>query len=876
MCGASSLQGARPALLLVVSAPVVLTKLPALIGIAVLAVAALQAVRALRSENRLRAVLDTMLDPHVVLRAVRSKDGGITDFEFVEANPLACAFNQLPHEELIGNSLISLHPASQRTELFEAYIQVVETGEPLILDDWVYPQDVLGGSLRRYDVRAVKLGDGISQSWRDVSERYESQERLRASERRFQLLAANSLDLVLRLDDHGVIRWVSPSIATLGFGAADWLDRPVGALLVDGSQGEWQRQLRTIARRPSITARLQLVDREGHNHWMESQLRTFLDSDGTADGLVLSLRQIDERVAMERRLDEEIRRKLLESQRLAAYAEEIAAVGSWQLDHTSGALQGSRQFRRCMGLADLDDALNLQQFLGAIQPEDRDRFEATLQQACTDGRAFQEHVNVPGDAHAVRPVVIRGVTHLDAQGRAQFTEGTVQDVSELERLRRELERREWLDATTGLPNRAATLRQIEKLIEAGAEQTLAVINLDIDNFQRLNDTFGTERCTHLLCGVGDGLRRLLHDADWLARIGSDEFLVMRAGIASIAEAQALALELQQGLAALNLLSDALHMGIPVSIGVSLWPEHAISAEGLLQAANTALMEAKRLGPRQLQLYSTSISERLQERTRMELALWRSLDTDQLWIVYQPQVNAEGRIVGAEALLRWRGADGEAISPVKFIPLAEETGLIHPLGEWLIETCFHQLARWRDSGLQGVSLAINLSPLQLEAPAERLTRFVMECLKRHDIDPQMVEFELTETAIQSDPDAVSQQFHALAEAGFHLALDDFGTGYASLGVLHRLPFRKLKIDRSFIDPLLLGGDDLTIVHASLLMAQRLGLSTVAEGVTDSEQVRLLVELGCELFQGFLYSPPVPAEEFEMMMRRGFILPSNQKP
>jgi diguanylate cyclase (GGDEF)-like protein len=434
-------------------------------------------------------------------------------------------------------------------------------------------------------------------------------------------------------------------------------------------------------------------------------------------------------------------------------------------------------------------------------------------------------------------------------------------------LRCQLEKREWQAPTTGLPNRAATLRQIQHLTAGTEDQALAIINLAIDNFQRLNETFGTEHCSHLLCRMADSLRRELNDADWLAQTGGDEFLVMRTGIASIEAARDLAQQLQEGL-----LSDDHYMGIPVSIGVSLWPAHASSAEGLLLAAKTALTEAKRNGPRQLQLYSIHISEHIQERIQMEVALGRSLSAEQLSIVYQPQVNSQGLILAAEALLRWRGSDGVVISTDTFIPIAEATGLIRPIGEWVIESCFRQLAQWRDTGLPKLPLAINLSPVQLEDPAGRLSRFVIECLQRHGIDPQMVEFELTETAIQKDPEAVSLEFHALAEAGFHLALDDFGTGYSSLELLHRLPFRKLKIDRCFIDPLLHADVDLTIVHATLLMAQRLGLSTVAEGVNNSEQVRLLSGLGCEMFQGYLYSPPVTAEAFEAMMRHGFLIPT----
>jgi diguanylate cyclase (GGDEF)-like protein len=494
------------------------------------------------------------------------------------------------------------------------------------------------------------------------------------------------------------------------------------------------------------------------SHWMESQLRPFLVRDGTADGLMLSLRLIDDRVAMEHELHEEVQRKLLESAELVA------------------------------------------------------------------------------------------------------------------NLRCELEKWQWLDPTTGLPNRAATLRQIQQLIAGPEARTLAIINLEIDNFQRLNNGFGSEHCSHLLCAVGDALRRQLHDADWLALIGPDEFLVIRADIASIEQAWDLAQQLQWGLATCDQLSDEHNLGIPVSIGVSLWPEHASSAEGLLQAANTALTDAKQRGSRQLRLYSTHFSERIQERIQMELALERSLRAKQLSIVYQPQVTSQGLIVGAEALLRWHTSDGIAISPVKFIPVAEETGLILPIGEWLIDSCFRQLAKWRDAGLPKLRLAINLSPVQLEDPGGRLSRFVLECLERHGIDPEMVEFELTEMAIQKDPEALSREFHALAKAGFRLALDDFGTGYSTLELLHRLPFHKLKIERCFVVPLLRDDVDLTIVHASLLMAQRLGLSTVAEGVSNSNQVRLLAGLGCELFQGHLYSPPVSAEKLKAMLRIGFIIPN----
>jgi len=259
---------------------------------------------------------------------------------------------------------------------------------------------------------------------------------------------------------------------------------------------------------------------------------------------------------------------------------------------------------------------------------------------------------------------------------------------------------------------------------------------------------------------------------------------------------------------------------------------------------------------------------------MELDMWHALEDGRFSLVFQPQVRADGTLVGAEALLRWTCLNGMSESPAKFIHVAEESGLIHSIGEWVIETCFATLSRWHGMDLPKLSLAINLSPVQLEHPDGRLVAFVSERLEHYRIPPEMIEFELTETAVYRDPEVVHREINRLAKIGFGLAIDDFGTGYSSLQVLQRLPFNKLKIDRCFVDPLLQRAADRTIVHATILMAKRLGLCTVAEGVGQFKQVDLLAELGCDLFQGFLYGRPVAADLFEDLLRRGATMAQEQ--
>ena len=572
----------------------------------------------------------------------------------------------------------------------------------------------------------------------------------------------------------------------------------------------------------------------------------------TCDGQTLLLAATRER-SHRLRIQEDLER----SNRQLLEAEQLAQLGSWQLRSLQGPILWSPQIEQILELPD-SRRPQLRRYLSRVHPDDRPALLQAIRELAQGGRPLEleQRLQLSNGRHKV--VVLRARIDADRRGRPVGVVGTLQDVTAANAVKEQLEQTAFRDAVTGLPNRAASHRHLDQLLrELPRTTNLAAICLDIDDFQAINDSFGIAVGNRVLEQTGRRLQQLLGEADWVARTGSDEFLVLSHAIHSIGEARNLAVELQRQLARPLPIQDHLAVTLAVTVGVSVWPEHAGDPLELLQRANTALTEAKQRGLRQLEVYSNLISARMLARTQLEQELARAVDREQLRLVFQPQTDSHGRVVGAEALLRWTDQRGQSQSPANFIPLAERTGLIHAIGQWVLEESFRQLAAWRKQGLQLPLLSINLSSIQLQDPERNLSRFIHACSRQHGIEPQRLEFELTETAIQRDAALVTEQLQELAGLGFKLALDDFGTGYSSLEVLHRLPLDKLKIDRCFIDPLVDRHTDRSIVAATIAMARQLGLTPLAEGVENASQVELLLELGCELFQGYHFGRPMEA-------------------
>ena len=442
----------------------------------------------------------------------------------------------------------------------------------------------------------------------------------------------------------------------------------------------------------------------------------------------------------------------------------------------------------------------------------------------------------------------------------------VRDISEARRYEERLQTLAYRDTLTGLPNRSASLEHLEQLLGRSAHPLL-VANLDLDHFQAINDSFGQAVGDQVLRAAAETLRQWLQPDDWLARLESDEFLVIRQ-LSQVDPVAALQFgrDLQQALADGLSGNHDLPIRPSASTGLSIYPNHGAGPVPLLQAANTALMEAK--GHRQTTacLYREELSTSIQRRLDLETKLAGAIRKEQLHLLFQPQVNRNGQPIGAEALLRWTLADGSPVSPDVFIPLAEQTGLIHELGNWVIETACAQLASWRRQGLRLPRLAINLSAVQFEHRQSDLDAWLMTAIARHGVSPVQMELEVTETALLRYPEQARGLLYQLGAAGFRIAIDDFGTGYSSLVNLHTLPVHKLKIDKSFVQRITDSSTGRAIVDSTLVIAHKLGLETMAEGVETDDQWQALKELGCDSFQGYLFGRPMTADALAALLAR----------
>lgn len=416
------------------------------------------------------------------------------------------------------------------------------------------------------------------------------------------------------------------------------------------------------------------------------------------------------------------------------------------------------------------------------------------------------------------------------------------------------------DALTGLPNRAAVEDAIQHCIKM--RQQFTVLFLDIDRFKDVNDSYGHVVGDQLLVEITKLIQSILRGDDMLARLGGDEFLIVLP-----TSGPEMTLHITQRLMQVfqeNLTVGEYSLRVTPSIGIALYPDHGEDVGTLLQHADTAMYEAKREGRNAFTFYADQMSERVRHRVQLENELREAIREDAFQMLYQPIVELEsGRIVSAEALVRWIKPNGEVVFPDQFIGAAEESGLILQLGECVLRMVCGQIKRWRAEGLD-ISIAVNISPRQFQDP--ELVAKIEMALREFDLSPGVLELEITETAAMLDPESSMRIMGKLKALGISIAIDDFGTGYSSLAYLKRIPADKIKIDKTFIDGLNTDVDDNAIVHTILALAKLLEKSTVAEGVETEDQFNALRGLGCKLAQGYLISRPVSPEAFMRLVKQ----------
>ncbi|WP_051272321.1 putative bifunctional diguanylate cyclase/phosphodiesterase [Fundidesulfovibrio putealis] len=463
------------------------------------------------------------------------------------------------------------------------------------------------------------------------------------------------------------------------------------------------------------------------------------------------------------------------------------------------------------------------------------------------------------------------------EGRLEHYVAVFSDLSDVKLHKELLLHSAYHDGLTSLPNRDLFLDRLGMALRQARQdgQTLGVICLDLDRFKAVNESLGHVVGDIVLSEVGVRLTKLLRQADTLARLSGDAFAMLLTGLRDPQDAAHVAGRVLTSLAEpMSLQGQDLHIG--ASLGLTIAPTDGIDPAQLLQNAEIAMYRAKEEGRNNFQFFTEDLGERVSHNLRLENALRKALTREEFVLHYQPRVDVfTGEIKGMEALVRWQRPDGQLVGPGDFIALAEETGLIVPLGEWVLEEACRQTHFWTGQGLGEPKVSVNLSPRQLELPG--FAARVLAILERTGLSPFQLEVEITENVFFKCFDTARTCLGDLAAAGITVALDDFGTGYSSLTYLKRLPIGTLKIDKSFVDGLPDDADDAGIVTAVVSIAATLGMQVVAEGVENFRQLEFLRSLNCcDGFQGYLFARPVPPMEFAALLRRGaYLLPEPER-
>lgn len=457
---------------------------------------------------------------------------------------------------------------------------------------------------------------------------------------------------------------------------------------------------------------------------------------------------------------------------------------------------------------------------------------------------------------------------IDDSGQVIGVASLAQDVTGRKTAEQRLQFLSYFDELTGLPNRALfTDRLSQATVDAHRHGRLVgVMLMDMDHFKIVNDALGHEAGNLLLQAVAARLKHCLREVDTVARFGDDEFAVILADMSNAEDVVQVAQKILEAFKSPFEVSGR-ELFITLSIGIALYPFDDGDIQNLLRDADSAMYRAKELGRGNSQFYSAEMTARVEKHIALEVGLRHALERGQFLLYYQPQVDlTTGKIIGMEALIRWQHPERGVVSPADFIPVAEETGLIIPIGEWVLRTACAQAKAWQDQGLANLVIAVNLSVLQFKQG--QLVQQVMAVLEETGLAPQCLELEITESLLIGGADsAVVSTLEALKNLGVTLAMDDFGTGYSSLSYLKRFPIDKLKIDQSFMRGVSSDPDDASLVRAIIAIARSLRLTVIAEGVETEGHLNYLLRHDCDSIQGYYFSRPLPADEFAALVGAG---------
>ena len=575
--------------------------------------------------------------------------------------------------------------------------------------------------------------------------------------------------------------------------------------------------------------------------------------------------------------------ELRESRTRLTRAQRVARLGHWHFDTDRKIGVMSEGACELFGLT-TGSTLTLEQFLYMVHPDDRTEALNEIRRAMRDRNNYSiEYRVVRGDA-GICVVAHEGEVHAD--GDEIRVSGTVQDVTKHRTMDEKIRYQAFFDDVTGLPNRSF-LHELLGQALAGATRDgrrVAVLFLDLDNFKRINDSMGHDAGDALLRQVGQRLSQCIRARDYLeqgangrtaissaarkigavSRLAGDEFVILLSDLRRAEDATVVVKRIREALSRPYTLGDA-EVFVNASIGISVHPDNASDGDTLIKQADAAMYHAKLNPESGYEFYTEEVQARSQRRFSMEAELRRAIDNDGLSVVFQPKVVvADGSISGVETFVRWSTEEHGVISPADFLPTAEASGLIVPLGEWVLRAGCRQIRELHVQGYPDLVLAVNVSAAQFRHRGFLFS--LTSILEETGVHPNHLEVEITEHLVVDDPDRATATLTALSELGIGVSIDDFGTGFSSVGRLKRLPIDALKIDQSFVRDLTRLEDTEAIVSATITLAHSLGLRVVAEGVESKAQLTLLQQLGCDEAQGFLLGRPLPFAELTRWLAR----------
>ena len=788
----------------------------------------------------------------------------------ITANPAAEAILGIVLADLIGNApndarwnAIDENGAPWRDDAHPSLVTLA-TGQP--------QREVVKGLLRpdgrrvwlSLSTRVVELpaeygGRGVVSSFIDVTETVESRHRLEASEARFRDLTELSADWYWEQDAE--FRFVEMSTGAqtrVGVSPQSFIGKKRWEFpWINMTEEDWAAHRAQLERRePFHDLQLRRRAPNGDVTVISVSGKPFFDRQGRFAGYRGVGRNITERKRTKRNL-----RQIVERFRSLT---ELSSDWYWEMDSELRFTYVSEGIRTVRGI-DPESLIGKRRWEmpGIAGDENMERHRAMLEAH----EPFRDFVlarrNPDGRityvSHTGRPI-------FDDKGVFKGYRGVARDISARVEAEDKLARLAHFDALTGLPNRGLLQGRLKRAMARAnrADSLVAVMYLDLDQFKEINDSLGHAVGDQVLREAALRLERCVRSTDTVARLGGDEFTVLLEEVRSIDEIGRVADKLLQAVRErAEIAGHELHLS--TSIGVTVFPLDGRDADALLRNADLAMYHAKQEGKNNYQFFSHDMGAQTERRVDLQARLRGALARNEFTLAYQPQVDVRtGAIVGFEALLRWSDRELGPVPPAQFIPIAEDTGLIVPIGEWVLYEASRQGKRWLDAGHGPLSMAVNLSPRQFRQ--KNLVQRVAAILAETSFPAANLELEITESSVMHRAEEAAESLRALHALGVQISLDDFGTGYSSLAYLHRFPVTTLKVDQSFVRDIKSDRDDAAIVSTVITLARQLKLKALAEGVETKAQLAFLRARGCDFYQGYLFCRPAPANEIEMLLAR----------